>query len=59
MANDAYMLDINEAGEDYQELFEEMHMWKTFDDVLSLVQQRGLPFVLSNVLRMMEEKGIQ
>lgn len=59
MANDAYMLDINEAGEDYQELYEEMHMWGTFNDVFELVQQKGLPFVLSTILRMMEDRGQQ
>lgn len=39
--------------------YEQMYMHNVIADVVDLVQQKGLPFVLASVLKMMEERGQQ
>ena len=61
MANDFY---INEEPEDETSdnwglLEQEFHEWQVLTDLVDIVASRGLPFVMSSILEIMKQKGIQ
>ena len=67
MKNKERMLDMeneeshdnedNEDNEDYELLYKELGEYNTIADVVDLIEQQGMPFVLSSILRMMDERG--
>ena len=61
MANDFY---INEEPEDdtsdnWGLLEQEFHEWDVFNNITDIVAYKGLPSVLSTILEIMKQKGIQ
>lgn len=61
MANDFYLNEEQEDGtsDNWGLLEEEFHEWQVFNDIVDIVASKGLPFVMSSLLEVMKQKGIQ
>jgi hypothetical protein len=60
MANDFYLNEEQEeTPEDWGLLQQEFHEWQVLSDAADIVSARGLPFVMSSILEIMKQKGIQ
>ena len=60
MANDFYLNEEQEETSDNWGLLEqEFHEWQVLTDLVDIVSSRGLPFVMSSILEIMKQKGIQ
>ena len=63
MANDFYLNEIlaeqEDEAEDWGLLEQEFHEWQVLTDLVDIVSARGLPFVMSSILEIMKQKGIQ
>ena len=57
MANDFYLNE--ETAEDWSLLEQEFHEWQVLNDAADIVASKGLPFVMSSILEIMKQKGIQ
>jgi hypothetical protein len=57
MANDFYLNE--ETAEDWSLLQQEFHEWQVLSDSADIVSARGMPFVMSSILEIMKQKGIQ
>lgn len=51
--------DSHDDEDDYELFYQELGEYNTIADVVDLVEQKGLPFVLSAILRMLEERETQ
>lgn len=61
MANDFYLNEEQEDGtaDNWGLLEEEFHEWQVFNDIVDIVASKGLSFVMSSLLEIMKQKGIQ
>ena len=57
MANDFYLNE--ETEEDWSLLEQEFHEWQVLNDIADIVASKGLPLVMSLLLEIMKQKGIQ
>jgi len=57
MANDFYLNE--ETAEDWSLLEQEFHEWQVLSDAADIISARGMPFVMSSILEIMKQKGIQ
>lgn len=56
MANDAYIVETEEEAEQWELMEQELHEHNVFYDVVELIEQKGLPYVLSGIIKRLEEK---
>tara|TARA_R110000822_G_scaffold9207_4_gene35871 strand:- start:129 stop:311 length:183 start_codon:yes stop_codon:yes gene_type:complete len=60
MANDFYLNEEQEeTPEEWGLLQQEFHEWQVLNDAADIVASKGLPFVMSSILEIMKQKGIQ
>ena len=60
MANDFYLNEEQEdTPEDWGLLEQEFHEWDVFNNITDMVASKGLPFVMSTILELMKQRGIQ
>ena len=61
MANDFYIKEESEEDtpEDWGLLEQEFHEWDVFNSITDMVASKGLPFVMSTILELMKQRGIQ
>jgi len=55
MANDFYIPEDNQP--DYGLMQQEFHEWQVFQDVVAIIETKGLYSVLKTITNMMEERG--
>jgi hypothetical protein len=59
MANDFYMNEEEDQGEQYALMEQEFHEWQVLNDVVALIATQGLQSVMKTLLNMMDERGIK
>ena len=59
MANDFYINEQEGEAEDWNLLEQEFHEWQVLNDVVALVETKGLSWVLLTILNKMEEQSIK